>query len=148
MTASRLYNNVERWLVHQGLRFKAVSNPESTFCISVSDAGSYGVPIEMFEPKSQPGVLVVGAKVSLKDGQIARYLGFSQAEKKRFEDKVSGFCASIRAVSRNITEDGKPKIGVYVVLDSGNIIQQDLFDAMDRTADMHEMTARFLIKTF
>jgi hypothetical protein len=48
-----------------------------------------------------------------------------------------------------ITEDGKQKIGVYVVLDDKeNINQQTMFDAIDRVSEMHEKAARFLMKTF
>ncbi len=48
-----------------------------------------------------------------------------------------------------ITEDGKQKIGVYFVLDDKeNINQQSVFDAIDRVSEMHEKTARFLMKTF
>ena len=48
-----------------------------------------------------------------------------------------------------IEEDGKQKIGVYVILDDKiDINQQTLFDAVNRVSEMHEKTARFLLKTF
>ena len=85
----------------------------------------------------------------MKNKQIARYLGFSDEEKEIFEKKVSDFCNSIHAINKIITEDGKQKIGVYLVLDEKeNINQQTVFDAMDRVSEMHEKTARFLMKTF
>ncbi len=142
-------DNVERWLIHEGLSFEAIKNPENSFQILVKHAGQYGIPAEIFEPKSQSGILVIGAKVIMKNNQIARYLGFSDEEKERFKERVSDYCNSIHAISKIITEDGKQKIGVFVVLDDKeNINQQTVFDAMDRVSEMHEKTARFLMKTF
>lgn len=149
MAPSRMRDNVERWLVHQGLSFKEVKNDENLFQVLIKNAGQYGIPVEIFEPGSQPGVLVIGAKVMLKNNQTARYLAFGEDEKKRFEKRVEEFCRSIHAVNRNIAEDGKQKIGVYVVLDDeSSIHQQTVLDAIDTVADMHEKTARFLMKTF
>ena len=149
MTSSRLHDNVERWLIHQGLSFKEVKNHENSFQVLIKNAGQYGIPVEIFEPRTQPGILVVGSKVSLKNSQNARYLAFREEEKSRFKEKVDEFCRSIHAINRNVTEDGKQKIGVYIVLDDeSNIHQQTVFDAIDRVADMHEKTARFLMKTF
>jgi len=142
-------DSVERWLIHEGLSFEEVKNPENIFQILVKHAGQYGIPAEIFEPKAQSGILVVGAKVIMKNKQIARYLGFSDEEKEIFKKKVSDFCNSIHAINKIITEDGKQKIGVYLVLDDKeNINQQTVFDAMDRVSEMHEKTARFLMKTF
>jgi len=142
-------DNVERWLIHEGLSFEEIKNPENSFQILVKHAGQYGIPAEIFEPKSQSGILVIGAKVIMKNNQIARYLGFSNEEKEKFKERVSDYCNSIHAISKIITEDGKQKIGVFVVLDDKeNINQQTVFDAMDRVSEMHEKTARFLMKTF
>ena len=141
--------NVERWLIHESLSFEDVKNTENTFQILVKHAGQYGIPVEIFEPKSQTGILVIGAKVTMKNNQISRYLGFNDDEKKKFEKKIDDFCYSIQAINKMINEDGKQKIGVYVVLDDKeNINQQTVFDAMDRVSEMHEKTSRFLMKTF
>ncbi len=149
MSVSRMRDSVERWLIHEGLSFEEVKNPENTFQILVKHAGQYGIPAEIFEPKAQSGILVIGAKVIMKNKQIARYLGFSDEEKEILKKKVSDFCNSIHAINKIITEDGKQKIGVYLVLDDKeNINQQTVFDAMDRVSEMHEKTARFLMKTF
>jgi len=149
MSASIMQDNIERWLIHEGLSFEETKNPESTFQILVKHAGQYGIPVEIFEPKAQLGILVIGAKAIMKNNQIARYLGFNEEEKEIFEKKVSDFCNSIHAINKIITEDGKQKIGVYCVLDDKeNINQQTVFDAMDRVSEMHEKTARFLMKTF
>ena len=149
MSTSRMRDNVERWLIHESLSFEDVKNTENIFQIRVKHAGQYGIPIEIFEPKAQIGILVIGAKVTMKNNQISRYLGFNDDEKKKFEKKVSDFCYSIKAINKMINEDGKQKIGVYVVLDDKeNINQQTVFDAMDRVSEMHEKTSRFLMKTF
>jgi len=142
-------DNMERWLIHEGHSFDEIKNPENSFQILVKHAGQYDIPVEIFEPKSQSGIIVIGAKVVMKTKQISRYLGFTEAEKKRFETRVLDFCNSIQAISKVITEDGKQKIGVYVVLDDKeNINQQSVFNAIDSVSEMHEKTSRFLMKTF
>ncbi|MCV0392183.1 MAG: DUF2299 domain-containing protein [Nitrosopumilus sp.] len=149
MSAMRMRDNVERWLIHEGLSFEEVKNSENTFQILIKHAGQYGIPMDVFEPKSQPGILVIGAKVVMKNNQISRYLGFNEAEKERFEKKVNDYCYSIQAINKFISEEGKQKIGVYVVLDNKeNINQQTMFDAIDKVSEMHEKTSRFLMKTF
>lgn len=149
MSTSRMRDNVERWLIHESLSFDEIKNAENSFQILVKHAGQYGIPVDIFEPKAQPGILVIGAKVVMKNNQIARYLGFNEEEKEKFKKKVSDFCYSIQAINKIITEDGKQKVGVYVVLDDKESInQQTVFDAMDRVSEMHEKTSRFLMKTF
>lgn len=149
MAISKLRDSVERWLIHEGLPFEETKNPENKFQILVKHAGQYGIPVDIFEPNAQQGILVIGAKVVMKNNQIARYLAFNKDEKERFEKKVSDFCYSIQAINRHITEEGKQKIGVFVVLDDKeNINQQTVFDAIDRISDMYEKTSRFLMKTF
>lgn len=142
-------NNVERWIIHEGLSFEGVKNPENNFQILVKHAGQYGIPVDIFEPKGQPGILVIGAKVEMKNNQIARYLGFSAEEKAKFEKKVSDYCHSIQAINKIITEDGKQKVGVYVVMDDKeNINQQTMLEAIDSVSEKYDKTARFLLKTF
>ena len=149
MGASRMRDNVERWVIHEGLSFEEVKNPENNFQILVKHAGQYGIPVEVFEPKGQPGILVIGAKVVMKNNQIERYLGFSPEEKEKFEKKVADFCYSIQAINKIITEDGKQKVGVYVVLDDKeNINQQTMLEAIDSVSEKYDKTARFLLKTF
>ena len=149
MSMSRMRDNVERWLIHESLSFNSVKSEENSFQILVKHAGQYGIPVDIFEPKSQLGILVVGAKVEMKNNQIIRYRGFTDEEKNKFGDKLSDFCNSIEAISKIITEDGKQKIAVYVVLDDKeNINQQAMLDAIDSLSEKHERTARFLLKTF
>ena len=149
MSTSRMRDNVERWLIHEGLSFQEIKNSENAFQILVKHAGKYGIPTEIFEPKSQPGVIVIGTKVVLKDNQIARYLGFTEDEKEKFERRVAEYCNSIQAINRIVTEDGKQKVGVFVVLDDKeNINQQTVLDAINKASEFHEKTSRFLMKTF
>ena len=149
MASSRMRDNVERWMIHEGLSFEDVKNEENLFQILVKHAGPAGVPVDIFEPRGQPGILVLGAKISMKNKQISRYLGFTEQEKTNFEKKVADFCYTIQAINKNVTEDGKRKIGVYVVLDKPDEInQQSVFEAIDRVSEMYEKTARFLLKTF
>ncbi len=149
MSNSKLRDNIERWLIHESLSFEEIKSGENSFHVLVKHAGEFGIPVEIFEPKAQPGVIVIGAKVIMKNNQIARYLGFNDDEKARFEKKVGDFCYSIQAINKMIVEDGKQKVGVFVVLDDKtNINQQTVFDAIDRVSEMHEKTSRFLMKTF
>ena len=149
MSASRMRDNVERWIIHEGLSFEEIKNPENNFQILVKHAGQSGIPIEVFEPKGQPGILVIGAKVVMKNNQIARYLGFNPEEKEKFEKKVNDYCYSIQVINKIITEDGKQKVGVYVVMDDKeNINQQTMLEAIDSVSEKYDKTARFLLKTF
>ena len=149
MSASRMRDNVERWIIHEGLSFEEVKNPENNFQIIVKHAGQSGIPIDMFEPKGQPGILVIGAKVVMKNNQIARYLGFNPEEKEKFEKKVNDYCYSIQVINKIITEDGKQKVGVYVVMDDKeNINQQTMLEAIDNVSEKYDKIARFLLKTF
>jgi len=149
MSLSRMRDNVERWLIHESLSFNPVKSEENSFQILVKHAGQYGIPVDIFEPKSQLGILVVGAKVEMKNNQIIRYRGFTDEEKSKFSDKLSDFCNSIQAISKIISEDGKQKVAVYVVLDDKeNINQQTMLDAIESLSEKHEKTSRFLLKTF
>lgn len=149
MNNNRMRDRVERWLIHESHSFEFVKNSENSFHIIVKHAGKAGSPVEIFEPKNQQGVIVVGSKISMKNNQIVRYLGFNSEEKERFEKKVGEYCYSIQAIHKMIEEDGKQKIGVYVILDDKvDINQQNLFDAVNRVSVMYEKTERFLLKTF
>ena len=142
-------DNVERWLIHEGLAFTDIKTDENTFCIRIRHAGRSGVPVEVFEPKAQPGILGVGCKVIMKNNQTLRYLAHTQKEKENFEEKVAQYCYSIRAINKNVTEEGKRKIGVYVVLDKKeDITQGGVIDAINSAAEKYDDVSRFLLKTF
>ena len=149
MSSNRLRDNVERWLIHESHVFEFIKTPENSFHVRVQNAGKAGVPVEIFEPKNQQGILVIGSKVNMKNNQIARFLGYTTEEKKRFEQKVADYCYSIQAIHKLIDEDGKQKIGVYVVLDKvEEINQQALLEAINKVSDMNEKATMFLLKTF
>ena len=61
-------DNVERWLIHEGLSFEEVKSNENSFQILIKHAGQSGIPIEIFEPSAQPGIIVIGAKVFSREG--------------------------------------------------------------------------------
>lgn len=144
-----MHDKIERWLIHQNYSFKELDNDENAFHFLIKHAGETGAPVEIFEPKSQPNVLVVGAKANLKNNQIARYLRFSEDEKQKFEKKIGDFCYSIKAVHRFLEEDGKRKVGVYIVIENKDETNQEiLFETIDRVAEMHEKTSKFLLKAF
>jgi len=65
MSASRMRDNVERWLIHESLPFDQVKSEENSFQILVKHAGQYGIPVDIFEPKAQLGILVIGAKIEI-----------------------------------------------------------------------------------
>ena len=149
MSISKMQDNVERWMIHEGLSYKYVKSQENIFQIVIKHAGMHGIPVDIFEPRRQPGILVVGAKVAMKNNHIARYLKFNAEEQAKFEKRVADFCYSIQAIHKVVAEDGKQKIAVYVVLDDKESInQQTLFEAIDSVSEKHEKTSRFLLKTF
>jgi len=59
MSVSKMRDNIERWLIHEALSFEEIKNLENTFQIIVKHAGQHGIPVEIFEPKAQPGILVI-----------------------------------------------------------------------------------------
>ena len=81
MVASRMRDNVERWMIHEGLSFEDVKNDENSFQILVKHAGPAGIPVDIFEPKGQPGILVIGAKIAMKNKQISQISWLYRARK-------------------------------------------------------------------
>ena len=146
---TRLRDSVERWLIHENYRFKNVKTEDNTFCIRVKDVGSFGIPIEIFEPKKQLGVLVIGAKVFFKNRQTARYNNLTDSEREKFHNSVKDYCDSIQAIHKIFKEDGKVVIGVYLVLDKVDHFTQDLvFNSIGTIIEMGEKTSQFVFKTF
>ena len=145
----QLRNNVERWFVHENYSFKNVKSDEDSFKILIRDVGSFRIPIEVFEPKKQIGVLVLGGKVFFRNPQTARYNKLTDSEREKFKDSVKDFCDSIRAIHKIFKEDGKVVIGVYLVLDKINkFTQEDVLTALNQIIEMSEKTYQFINKTF
>ena len=147
--ANKLQNNVERWLVHENYKFSNKKNDDATFCSVIKNVGTYGTPIEIFEPKNQTGVLVLGGKVFFKNNQTLRYNKLSESERENFHNSVKDFCNSIYAISKVFKEDGKVVVGVYVVLDKvEQFTQQLVLDTISQVNEMSEKVNRYVLKTF
>jgi len=149
MSRSQLQDSVERWLFHENYAFSEIKTDEDTFRFIIKGLGADKIPIEIFEPKKQLGVIVLGVKIFLQNKQIARFLKLNEEEQKKFKNIVKGFCDSISAVHRIFREDGKVVVGVYVVLDNVELFtQQVVLDAINQVLEMSEKTNRFIMKTF
>lgn len=149
MDAPALRNSVERWLIHADYRFTEVKDDVNHFTIVIKHAGSFGHRVEVFCPRQQNTVLVIGSLVPLGNSQNVRYLKLTDVQKKRFAKKIDDYCHSIRAISRTRMDDGRLIVGAYVVLDrEESFNQQDFTDAVAAASDMGEKTAQFLLKTF
>lgn len=149
MSRSQLQDNIERWLFHENYSFKESRTDEDNFRFRLKGLGAYKIPIEVFEQKKQPGIVVLGGKVFLQNRQTARFLKLNETEQQKFKNSVKDFCNSIMAIHRIFREDGKVVIGVYVVLDNiEQFTQQIILDALNRVLEMSEKTHNFLLKTF
>jgi len=111
---NNLHDNVDRLLVQDG-RSVTETKTEDNFKIIIKNIDAYGNNLEIFEPKQQAGVLVIGVKIPLKGKQMIRYNQFNQKEKENFEKKMTDFCSSIQAINKFFDEDGMKKVGVYIV---------------------------------
>ena len=146
---NQLRNNVERWLVHENYKFSNKKTDDATFCSVIKNVGTYGTPVEIFEPKNQLGVLVLGGKIFFKNNQTLRYNKLTESEKENFHNSVKDFCNSIYAISKVFKEDGKVVIGVYVVLDKvEQFTQQLVMETIAKVNEMSEKVNRFVLKTF
>jgi hypothetical protein len=148
-SANRLRDNVERWLIHENYKFSNKKNEDYSFCIVLKNVGSYGTPIEIFEPKKQPGVLVIGGKTFFKNNQTLRYNKLTYSEREKFHSSVKDYCDSIFAINKIFKEDGKVVIEVFVVLDKVEQFTQELvIDTINKIIEMSEKVNRFVLKTF
>ncbi len=146
---NQLRDNVERWLVHENYKFTNKKTDDASFCSVIKNVGSYGIPIEIFEPKNQPGVLVLGGKIFFKNNQTLRYNKLTDAEREKFHSSVKDYCDSIYAINKIFKEDGKVVIGVYVVLDKvERFTQQLVMDTITQVNEMSDKVTRFVLKTF
>ena len=145
---NNLHDNVERWLVQENYSFNEIKT-EDNFKIIIKNADAFNNNLEIFEPKQQPNVLVIGVKIPLKSKQMIRYLKLNQKEKENFEKKIIDFCYSIKAINKFFDEDGVKKVGVYTVLDKKDQLNQPNFiKILTKIIEMSDKTSQFLYKTF
>ncbi len=143
---SNLRDSVERWLVQDGYSITETKT-EDNFKIIVKNIDAFSNDLEIFEPKQQAGVLVIGVKIPLKGKQMMRYNQLN--EKENFEKKMTDFCSSIQAINKFFDEDGMKKVGVYIVLDKKEQLNQPSFIAtLPKIIEISEKTAQFLFKSF
>ena len=146
---NNLHESVQRWLIQENYSFNEVKTEEENFKIIIKNADTFGNNLEIFEPKQQANVLVIGIKVPLKNNQMMRFLELSGKEKENFEKKITDFCYSIKAINKFFDEDGKKKVGVYIVLDKKEQLNQPSFTkTLAQIMEISDKTTQFLYKTF
>ena len=145
---NNLHDSVERWLVQDG-RSVIETKTDDNFKIIIKNIDAFGNDLEIFEPKQQADVLVIGVKIPLKGKQMMRYNQFNQKEKENFEKKMTDFCSSIQVINKFSDEDGMKKVGVYIVLDKKEQLNQPNFmTTLTKIIEISEKTAQFLYKSF
>ena len=145
----RLHESIERWLIHENYTFEELKSNQDKFKFVIKNADAFGNNLEIFEPKQQLNILVIGIKIPLKNNQMVRFLKLNQVEKENFEQKITDFCYSIKAVNKFFDEDGKKKVGVYVVLDKKEQLVQPFFmETLLKIVEMSDKTNQFLHKSF
>ena len=146
---SGLRDSVERWLIHENYSFKSSNSDDTSFKILIKNGDGLGNNIEVFEPKGQENILVIGVKVSFHHKLIRRFLELNETEQEKIKTKVANFCYSIKAVHKFLDENGKKMVGVYIVLDKPEQLNQPFFiKTLQEIIEMSEKTNRFLIKAF
>ena len=144
-----LHESIERWLIHENYTFEELKSNQDKFKFVIKNADAFGNNLEIFEPKQQLNTLVIGIKIPLKNNQMVRFLKLNQVEKENFEQKITDFCYSIKAVNKFFDEDGKKKVGVYVVLDKKEQLVQPFFiETLFKIVEMSDKTNQFLHKSF
>ena len=146
---NNLHEDVQRWLIQENYSFNEAKTEEDSFKIIVKNADAFGNNLEIFEPKKQANILVIGIKVPLKNNQMMRFLKLSEKEKENFEKKITDFCYSIKAINKFFDEDGKKKVGVYIVLDKKEQLNQPSFTkTLVQIMEISDKTSQFLYKAF
>lgn len=144
-----LHESIERWLIHENYTFEELKSNQDKFKFVIKNADAFGNNLEIFEPKQQLNILVIGIKIPLKNNQMVRFLKLNQVEKENLEQKITDFCYSIKAVNKFFDEDGKKKVGVYVVLDQKEQLVQPFFmETLLKIVEMSDKTSQFLHKSF
>ena len=146
---SRLRDNVERWLIHENYQFSNIKSEDSNFRILIKNTDGLGNDTEVFEPKNQENILVIGIKIALKTKQLIRFRELNETEQEQFKQKIDDFCYSIKAIHKFLDENGKKMVGIYIVLDKQEQLNQQFFTkTLQEITEMSEKTNRFLIKGF
>ena len=144
-----LHESIARWLIHENYTFEELKSNQDKFKFVIKNADAFGNNLEIFEPKQQLNTLVIGIKIPLKNNQMVRFLKLNQVEKENFEQKITNFCYSIKAVNKFFDEDGKKKVGVYVVLDQKEQLVQPFFmETLLKIVEISDKTSQFLHKSF
>ena len=146
---NNLYEDAQRWLIQENYSYIEAETEEDSFKIIIKNADTFGNNLEIFEPKQQANILVIGIKVPLKNNQMMRFLKLSEKEKENFEKKITDFCHSIKAINKFFDEDGKKKVGVYIVLDKKEQLNQSVFmETLTKIMEMSDKTREFIWKVF
>ena len=146
---NNLHEDAQRWLIQENYSFNEAKTEEDNFKIIIKNVDAFGNNLEIFEPKKQANILVIGIKVPLKNNQMMRFLKLGEKEKENFEKKITDFCYSIKAINKFFDEDGKKKVGVYIVLDKKEQLNQPGFmKTLTKIIEMSDKTREFLYKTF
>ena len=146
---SNLHEDVQRWLIQENYPFDETNTEEDNFKIIIKNVDTFGNNLEIFEPKQQANILVIGIKVPLKNNQMMRFLKLNEKEKENFEKKITDFCYSIKAINKFFDEDGKKKVGVYIVLDKKEQLNQPSFTkTLVQIMEISDKTSQFLYKAF
>ena len=146
---SGLKDSVERWLIHENYPFKLSDTDDASFKMLIKNGDGLGNNIEVFEPKDQENILVIGVKVSFHHKLIRRFLELNEAEQEKIKTKIADFCYSIKAVHKFLDENGKKMVGIYIVLDKSEQLNQPFFNkTLEEITEMSEKTNRFLINAF
>jgi len=145
---NNLHDSVERWLVQDGYSVIETKTKDN-FKIIIKNVDAFSNNLEIFEPKQQPNVLVIGVKIPLKSKQMIRYHQLNQKEKENFEKKITDFCYSIQVINKFFDEDGMKKVGVYIVLDKKEQLNQPGFTkTLTQIIEISDKTSQFLYKAF
>ena len=146
---SGLKDSVERWLIHENYPFKLSDTDDASFKMLIKNGDGLGNNIEVFEPKDQENILVIGVKVSFHHKLIRRFLELNETEQEKIKTKIADLCYSIKAVHKFLDENGKKMVGIYIVLDKSEQLNQPFFNkTLEEITEMSEKTNRFLIKAF
>ena len=146
---NNLHENVERWLIQENYSFNEIKTKEDNFKVIIKNADGFGNNLEIFEPKQQANILVIGIKIPLKTNQMIRFLKLNQNEKGNFEKKITDFCYSMKIINKFFDEDGIKKVGVYIVLDKKEQLTQPSFTkTLTKIIEMSDKIGQFIYKSF